>query len=103
MPPDNQKALSDASSTADLGFEANGNANFPWVRHLIHHLTPHTAMHDSAIPESKASPQVVSEAKDKMSGFILANSCMSSNQSGETHFESAFSMETAIIPHQATT
>ena len=39
---------------------AEGNANFAWVQHFIHHLAPHG-----------------------MAGFVLANGSMSSNQSGE--------------------
>ncbi len=38
----------------------NGNANFAWVQHFIHHLAP-----------------------QGMTGFVLANGSMSSNQSGE--------------------
>ncbi|HVS09299.1 MAG TPA: class I SAM-dependent DNA methyltransferase [Planctomycetota bacterium] len=37
-----------------------GNANFAWVQHIIHHLTP-----------------------SGVAGFVLANGSMSSNQSGE--------------------
>ena len=39
---------------------AEGNANFAWVQHFIHHLAP-----------------------NGMAGFVLANGSMSSNQSGE--------------------
>ncbi len=43
-----------------FGVPPNGNANFAWVQHFIHHLAPHG-----------------------MAGFVLANGSMSSNQSGE--------------------
>jgi type I restriction enzyme M protein len=43
-----------------FGVPPNGNANFAWVQHFIHHLSPHG-----------------------MAGFVLANGSMSSNQSGE--------------------
>ncbi|MFO1439683.1 MAG: hypothetical protein U1F81_15280 [Verrucomicrobiaceae bacterium] len=52
------------------------------VQHFIH-LAPQTALRDSAMLQSEASLQVVSEAKDNMAGFVLANGSMSSNQSGE--------------------
>lgn len=42
-----------------------------------------TAMRDGVFSQSEASPQVVSEAKDNMAGFVLADGSMSSNQSGE--------------------
>jgi len=42
------------------GVPPRGNANFAWVQHFIHHLAPHG-----------------------MTGFVLANGSMSSNQSGE--------------------
>ncbi len=42
------------------GVPPEGNANFAWVQHFIHHLTP-----------------------TGMAGFVLANGSMSSNQSGE--------------------
>jgi type I restriction enzyme M protein len=42
------------------GVPPKGNANFAWVQHFIHHLSPHG-----------------------MAGFVLANGSMSSNQSGE--------------------
>ena len=42
------------------GVPPNGNANFAWVQHFIHHLAP-----------------------SGMAGFVLANGSMSSNQSGE--------------------
>jgi type I restriction enzyme M protein len=42
------------------GVPPKGNANFAWVQHFIHHLAP-----------------------DGMTGFVLANGSMSSNQSGE--------------------
>src|SRR5881296_1323292 len=43
-----------------FGLPSRGNANFAWVQHFIHHLTP-----------------------TGMAGFVLANGSMSSNQSGE--------------------
>jgi len=43
-----------------FGIPPNGNANFAWVQHFIHHLAP-----------------------TGMAGFVLANGSMSSNQSGE--------------------
>ena len=42
-----------------------------------------TALRDGAFLQSEATPQVVSEAKDNMAGFVLANGGMSANQSGE--------------------
>jgi len=42
------------------GTPPKGNANYAWVQHFIHHLSP-----------------------DGMAGFVLANGSMSSNQSGE--------------------
>ncbi|MFO0871680.1 MAG: class I SAM-dependent DNA methyltransferase [Pirellulales bacterium] len=42
------------------GVPPKGNANFAWVQHFIHHLSP-----------------------TGMAGFVLANGSMSSNQSGE--------------------
>jgi type I restriction enzyme M protein len=42
------------------GVPPKGNANFAWVQHFIHHLSP-----------------------DGFAGFVLANGSMSSNQSGE--------------------
>ena len=42
------------------GAPPKGNANFAWVQHMGHHLSP-----------------------DGMAGFVLANGSMSSNQSGE--------------------
>ena len=43
-----------------FGVPPEGNANFAWVQHFIHHLAP-----------------------QGMAGFVLANGSMSSNQSGE--------------------
>jgi type I restriction enzyme M protein len=43
-----------------FGVPPKGNANFAWVQHFIHHLSP-----------------------QGMAGFVLANGSMSSNQSGE--------------------
>ena len=42
------------------GVPPKGNANFAWVQHMVHHLTP-----------------------KGVAGFVLANGSMSSNQSGE--------------------
>ena len=42
------------------GAPPKGNANFAWVQHIAHHLSPHG-----------------------VAGFVLANGSMSSNQSGE--------------------
>ena len=42
------------------GVPPNGNANFAWVQHMVHHLAP-----------------------AGIAGFVLANGSMSSNQSGE--------------------
>ena len=42
------------------GLPPNGNANFAWVQHFVHHLAP-----------------------GGFAGFVLANGSMSSNQSGE--------------------
>lgn len=43
-----------------------GNANFAWVQHIVHHLSPHG-----------------------VAGFVLANGSMSSNQSGEGEIRKA--------------
>jgi type I restriction enzyme M protein len=43
-----------------FGLPPKGNANFGWIQHIIHHLTP-----------------------NGMTGFVSANGAMSSNQSGE--------------------
>ena len=43
-----------------FGVPPKGNANFAWVQHFIHHLAP-----------------------QGMAGFVLTNSSMSFNQSGE--------------------
>ena len=80
----------------------NRNANFAWVQHFIHHLAPQTARRDSAFLQSEAKQQVVSEAKDNMAGFVLANGSMSSNQSGEGDFESAFWVKTSSLSQRAT-
>jgi len=48
---------SSSNSTAAIGFEA-------------------AALRGSAFPQSEAKPQVVSEAKDNMAGFVLANGSM---------------------------
>ena len=48
------------------GVPPKGNANFAWVQHFIHHLSPHG-----------------------MAGFVLANGSMSSNQSGEGEIRKA--------------
>ena len=44
----------------EFGVPPNGNANFAWVQHFLHHLSPRGA-----------------------AGFVLANGSMSSNQSNE--------------------
>ena len=49
-----------------FGIPPNGNANFAWVQHFIHHLAP-----------------------TGMAGFVLANGSMSSNQSGEGEIRKA--------------
>ncbi|MEQ1759425.1 MAG: class I SAM-dependent DNA methyltransferase [Vicinamibacterales bacterium] len=49
-----------------FGVPPKGNANFAWVQHFIHHLTP-----------------------NGMAGFVLANGSMSSNQSGEGEIRKA--------------
>ena len=48
------------------GVPPKGNANFAWVQHFIHHLSP-----------------------SGMAGFVLANGSMSSNQSGEGEIRKA--------------
>lgn len=48
------------------GVPPTGNANFAWVQHFIHHLAP-----------------------KGMTGFVLANGSMSSNQSGEGEIRKA--------------
>ena len=48
------------------GVPPKGNANFAWVQHFIHHLSP-----------------------QGMAGFVLANGSMSSNQSGEGEIRKA--------------
>jgi type I restriction enzyme M protein len=48
------------------GVPPKGNANFAWVQHFIHHLSP-----------------------TGMAGFVLANGSMSSNQSGEGEIRKA--------------
>ena len=62
-----------------FGGPPNGNANFAWVQHFIHHLAP-----------------------QGMAGFVLANGSMSPNQSGERTFESTLKTKTSNISHQAT-
>jgi len=49
-----------------FGVPPKGNANFAWVQHFIHHLSP-----------------------EGMAGFVLANGSMSSNQSGEGEIRKA--------------
>lgn len=46
-------------------------------------VPPMNALRDSAFLQSEASLQVEGDAKDNMAGFVLANSSMSFNQSGE--------------------
>ena len=48
-----------------------------------------TALRGSAFLQSEAKMQVVSEAKNNMAGFVLANGSMSSNQSGDCPARSA--------------
>jgi len=48
-----------------FGIPPSGNANFGWVQHFIHHLSP-----------------------TGIAGFVLANGSMSSNQSGEGEIRS---------------
>ncbi|MEQ2008626.1 MAG: N-6 DNA methylase [Limisphaerales bacterium] len=72
-----------------FGVPPKGNAHFAWMQHYIYDLMPHTAMRDSAILQREASPQVVSEAKDNMAGFVLANGRNSSNQSDRSTCTSA--------------
>jgi type I restriction enzyme M protein len=48
------------------GVPSAGNANFAWVQHFIHHLSP-----------------------TSIAGFVLANGSMSSNQSGEGEIRKA--------------
>jgi type I restriction enzyme M protein len=49
-----------------FGVPSEGNANFAWVQHFIHHLAP-----------------------TGVAGFVLANGSMSSNQSGEGEIRKA--------------
>ena len=46
-------------------------------------VPPMTAGRHSANTKTEGKPQVVSEAKDNIAGFVIANGSMSSNQSGE--------------------
>lgn len=48
------------------GAPPNGNANYAWIQHFVHHLSPHGH-----------------------AGFVLANGSMSSNQSGEGEIRKA--------------
>ena len=59
------------TATATIGFELG--LVFP----------SKTARRASANTRPDAAPQVVTEAKGNMAGFVLANGSMSSNQSGE--------------------
>lgn len=79
------------SCVHQFGVLPKGNANFTWVQHFIQHLAPQTGGRDSAFLQSKGSLQVVSKAKDNMSGFVLANGSMSSNQAGDYPVRSASS------------
>jgi type I restriction enzyme M protein len=54
-----------------FGVPPKGNANFAWVQHFIHHLSP---------PSPRGGG---------MAGFVLANGSMSSNQSGEGEIRKA--------------
>ena len=49
-----------------FGVPPKGNANFAWVQHFVHHLSP-----------------------NGIAGFVLANGSMSSNQSGEGEIRKA--------------
>lgn len=70
-----------SEGTPQVASEARGNkANFAWVQHYIHHLSPQTALRDSTSLQIPANPQFVSEAKDNIAGFVLSNGSMSSNQ-----------------------
>ena len=86
MPP-KAKPTKD-TSTATIGFEANGSASFP--------VPPMTALRGSAFRKTEGTSQVVREAKDNnanfawvqhfihhlapqgMAGFVLANGSMCS-------------------------
>ena len=63
-PPFNMKAWGGEVLREDVrwkfGAPPVGNANYAWIQHFIHHLAPNS-----------------------MTGFVLANGSMSSNQSGE--------------------
>jgi type I restriction enzyme M protein len=63
-PPFNMKDWGAERVKGDIrwkfGMPSGGNANFAWVQHIIHHLSP-----------------------KGVAGFVLANGSMSSNQSGE--------------------
>ena len=55
------------------GVPPEGNANFAWVQHMVHHLAP-----------------------GGIAGFVLANGSMSSNQSGEGEIRKAL-VETDLV------
>ncbi len=57
---DSDWALDDTDVRWKYGVPPKGNANYGWVQHFIHHLSP-----------------------KGFAGFVLANGSMSSNQSGE--------------------
>lgn len=63
-PPFNMKDWGGENLKDDVrwkyGIPQNGNANYAWIQHFIHHLSP-----------------------SGIAGFVLANGSMSSNQSGE--------------------
>jgi len=63
-PPFNMKDWGGENLKDDVrwkyGIPPNGNANYAWIQHFIHHLSP-----------------------SGIAGFVLANGSMSSNQSGE--------------------
>lgn len=63
-PPFNMKDWGGENLRDDVrwkyGIPPNGNANYAWIQHFIHHLSP-----------------------SGIAGFVLANGSMSSNQSGE--------------------
>ncbi len=69
---------------------------------LDSHFQPKPAQHKSANLPPEGTLQVVSEAKDNMADFVLANVSVFSNQTGKGDFESALSLETVNISNQAT-
>lgn len=63
---DSDWALDDTDVRWKYGVPPKGNANYGWVQHFIHHLSP-----------------------KGFAGFVLANGSMSSNQSGEGEIRKA--------------